>query len=87
MVTEGDAWIGQIRAWDVATAAPDAAVADLVRDLPGSGQTLPLTRVLSGLLASGEEMVAATDESGKIIGVASFEDIVAQLAGDIADGR
>jgi putative hemolysin len=87
VVAADDAFCGWLTAWDVATAPPDAAAGDLMQELRRVSADEPLVRALRHLLADGEEMVAATDAGGKIIGVVAFEDIIAELAGEVADGR
>jgi len=67
-------------------AGGDVVAADLTRELPMVPETTPVDDLLATLRDEERQMAAVIDEWGTLEGIATVEDVVEVVVGDIRDG-
>jgi CBS domain containing-hemolysin-like protein len=70
---------------DVARRSPQATVASFVAPVLRCGPHHPISQLLREMQANGPRLAIVTDADGRTLGLATIEDVVAELVGEIAD--
>lgn len=89
--TPGDAQtiVGYVTFKDLASAlrpeTPERDLRDVLRDIPNLPATTSISAALEYLLKDRTHIALVKDESGRVLGMITLEDIVEELVGDIQD--
>ncbi len=82
--------IGVVRLRDVAAAAaddPDATVGTIMSDVLSCRPDVPIARLLRAMQRAGNWIAVVRNEQGSTVGLATVEDLLAELVGEIEDER
>ncbi len=63
----------------------DAPIAAIVHDAPIVPETKPLDDLLAELQRQRTQMAVVVEEYGRVVGIVTFEDIIEEVVGEIAD--
>ena len=88
-VVDDEELVGYLDTKDVlraGAAGGDVVAADLARELPMVPETTPVDDLLATLRDEERQMAAVIDEWGTLEGIATVEDVVEVVVGDIRDG-
>jgi len=66
-------------------AGPDSSVEPAIRDMPVVPETKPLDELLEELQRQRSSMAVVCDEYGRTVGIATVEDIIEEIVGEIED--
>jgi CBS domain containing-hemolysin-like protein len=88
-VVDDEELVGYLDTKDIlraGAAGGDVVAADLARELPMVPETTPVDDLLATLRDEERQMAAVIDEWGALEGIATVEDVVEVVVGDIRDG-
>jgi CBS domain containing-hemolysin-like protein len=80
-----DTVVGVLHVFDLLAAPPDVTAASLARDPVLTSATKPVGTLLRELQATYNQMAVAVDEYGGMAGIATVEDLLEELVGEIHD--
>ncbi len=80
-----DSVVGVLHAFDLLAAPPEATAASLAREPVLTSATKPVGTLLRELQATYNQMAVAVDEYGGVAGIATVEDLLEELVGEIHD--
>lgn len=77
--------LGFVHVRDLLSASDEATLADLMREIPHVPSTARVMPVLATMRAQHQQIVVVVDEYGGTDGIATFEDLLEEFVGEIAD--